>query len=232
MADRREAWSRMAEGYDEWFRRGAGPLIYEAEVEGLRQAAEKLRPGLLLDVGCGTGLFSKVFMEMGWRVMGVDYALGMASAASAKSLDVVLADGCHLPFRSDFCDSVLMFTVLEFLPCEDEALKEAFRVLRDGGSLILGVHNRVNPWNLYRKLRARRKPFSSYRSIKYHSLAGLKAEVEKFSFKLEEACSVVFHPKTLRVERFLRKLGVGIGRAGSILIVRAVKASSTSQRQP
>lgn len=222
----------MAEDYDEWFRRGAGPLIYEAEVEALKRVAGKLKPGLLLDVGCGTGLFSEVFKGLGWRIMGVDYALGMASAASAKGLDVVLADGCHLPFRSNLCDSVLMFTVLEFLPCGDEALKEAFRVLKAGGSLILGVHNRVNPWNLYRRLKAKRKPSSAYKNIKYRSLAGLRAEVERFSFRLEEACSVVFHPKTLRVERFLRRRGVGIGETGSILIVRAVKPSSTFRQQP
>ncbi|RLI26488.1 MAG: hypothetical protein DRO52_02440 [Candidatus Hecatellales archaeon] len=219
----REFWSRMAEGYDEWFRVEAGPLIYEAEASALRRMAEELKPGLMLDVGCGTGLFSQVFRELGWRVLGVDYALGMVSRASARGLEVVLADGLHLPFRPSLFDSVLLFTVLEFLSSEEEALKEVCRVLKPGGSLILGVHNRVNPWNLYRRFKAGRKSSSAYKNVRFYGPLGLKEKLERFSLKPCKSTSVVFHPKTLRLERWLRRLGLEAGWFGSILLLRAVK---------
>ena len=214
-------WSRMAEAYDEWFRRGEGPTVYREEASAILRLAGKLKPGRLLDVGCGTGIFSEVFRRMGWEIVGLDYSPGMLSKAKEKGFTVILADAGRLPFKTESFDGAFMFTVLEFLQKPLTALREVSRVVKPHGSLILGVHNLWNPWNLYRKFRALFKASSAYRHIEYYTLGRLKGLLREASFTLEEASTVLFHPKTVRVERFL---GVsGFGRFGVLLIARAVR---------
>jgi SAM-dependent methyltransferase len=214
-------WSKLAETYDDWFKQGDGPTVYREETSVLLRLAEELKPGRLLDVGCGTGLFSQIFSRLGWDVVGLDYSLGMVLKAKGKGLTVILADAGKLPFKPEAFDCALMFTVLEFLREPLTVLEEISRVVKPYGSLILGVHNFWSSWNLYRKLQAKFKASSAYKHAKYYTLKELKKMLEEASFMLEEAFNVLFHPKTVRMEHFLGF--PGFGRFGALLVVRAVK---------
>ena len=56
---------------------------------------------------------------------------------------MITADAQSLPFQDCLFDFVLMFRVLEHIPCPDTALGEAKRVLRQGGWLYVGVPNKA-----------------------------------------------------------------------------------------
>jgi ubiquinone/menaquinone biosynthesis C-methylase UbiE len=54
----------------------------------------------ILDVGCGTGHFSRFFRERGLRVVGADPSMPMLRIASQlASPPLVAADGRDLPFE-------------------------------------------------------------------------------------------------------------------------------------
>jgi ubiquinone/menaquinone biosynthesis C-methylase UbiE len=94
----------------------------------------------LLEVGCGTGHFSRWFVEKGLEVTGLDLSLPMlAEAARLDSPPGVLGDALALPFCCDAFDLVALITTLEFLIDPVQAVAEALRVSRQG--LILGVLN-------------------------------------------------------------------------------------------
>src|SRR5690606_16811057 len=100
--------------------------------------------GSLLEIGCGTGHFTRWLAEQGWRTTGLDASQAMLTQTLRfHGGDYIRADALHLPFTDRSFDLVAMITTLEFLAVPLRALQEAVRVSRYG--IILGVLNR---WSL------------------------------------------------------------------------------------
>ena len=108
--------------------------------------ARKLVPaGKLLDYGCGTGRFAGRIAGRGLRYSGVDTSQGMIAAAKgyhphmASSFSVV-TEGPALPFPDKTFDCCLTTMVLQYLiktPAADNVLRELWRVLRPGGTVVI-----------------------------------------------------------------------------------------------
>lgn len=103
----------------------------------------------ILDVGCGTGEHLKRALGHGLKPSGVEPAPAMLKAAEANVPDAHVMDGVatRLPFDDTQFDAVIMIEVLRYLDRTDieRALKEARRVLRPGGKLLVTL---VNRWAL------------------------------------------------------------------------------------
>jgi SAM-dependent methyltransferase len=91
--------------------------------------------GIVLDVGSGDRQLEKQ-LPAGTRYIGLDYP---PSGTRYRALPHVWADAMQLPIRADAVDGVALFEVLEHLPEPGLALKEAARVLRSGGEVVLTV---------------------------------------------------------------------------------------------
>ena len=112
---------------------------YAEEQEAKYHAAlANVKPkGLILDVGCGTGLlFSHVASEAA-NVIGVDVSRGLLLQARERAkplsnVDLVQADADHLPFKDNEFNEVFAFTVLQNMPKPIETLVEIRRTARDG----------------------------------------------------------------------------------------------------
>ena len=103
----------------------------------------------LLEVGCGTGHFTRWFQERGLQAVGLDVSTSMlVEAVRLGKPPCVQGDALSLPFSNNAVDIVALITTLEFIPEPVLALTEAFRVARCG--LILGVLNRqsILGWRL------------------------------------------------------------------------------------
>ena len=96
----------------------------------------------LLEVGAGTGRFGTAFGEDGGNYIGVDSSGSMLRQFAARSPGsrprLVQADGCALPFADGTFDVALLLHVLSGVPRWRWMLAEACRVLREGGSFIIG----------------------------------------------------------------------------------------------
>jgi SAM-dependent methyltransferase len=106
----------------------------------------------ILEVGCGTGHFTRWFAEQGLQARGLDLSRPMLTeAARLGSPLCVRGDALALPFSTGAFDLVGLITALEFLPEPVQALAEGLRVARQG--LILGVLNRQSllGWKLKRE---------------------------------------------------------------------------------
>jgi ubiquinone/menaquinone biosynthesis C-methylase UbiE len=108
-------------------------------------------PGAMLDLGCGTGVYSAALADRGWNVTGVDLSADMLRRARGRGVSVVRADATELPFEEAFFDAaVSIFTHSDFddFPA---ALREIARVLREGAPFVyIGVHPCfVGPHSLY-----------------------------------------------------------------------------------
>ena len=97
---------------------------------------------LILDVGCGAGIFIGACKRFGKFVVGVDVDPGQLSHAVnyskgySKGL-LVLADASYLPFKDSSVDGVFFSHVIEHLENPFPILEEIRRVLKKGGVLVV-----------------------------------------------------------------------------------------------
>ena len=99
-------------------------------------------PARVLDVGCGTGVLTRMLAraEGVESVVGVDLAsslLGKARelAADQPNVEFVEADARALPFTPESFDVAVLDSTLSHVPEPVRALAELHRVLRPGGCL-------------------------------------------------------------------------------------------------
>jgi SAM-dependent methyltransferase len=111
-----------------------------------------LPPGeLLLEAGCGLGAEMIGLSEIGCRIVGVDYVEAAARRLKRyrPSLPLAAGDVHALPFPDGAFGAYLSFGVLEhFVFGPGPALREAHRVLRPGGVLVLTVPAPNLVWRL------------------------------------------------------------------------------------
>ena len=94
----------------------------------------------ILEVGCGTGHFTRWFSQQGMQVIGLDLSRAMLEEANRFRSSLLLQGGAlKLPFSSNSFDIIALITTLEFLHDPIAVLSEVHRVARKG--LILGVLN-------------------------------------------------------------------------------------------
>ncbi len=129
----------VAHDYEAWYEHGYGLWAVRQE-EALLRKHLALFPGAvsLLDVGCGTGHFTRWFARQGLRAVGLDESAAMLAQARARNgLTYLQGSALDLPFDGQSMDLVAMITTLEFIADPVLALREAMRVARRG--LLLGV---------------------------------------------------------------------------------------------
>lgn len=140
--DIRSYYDDFSESYDQGRRSAYHKLIDELELD---VAVPYARGARVLELGCGTGLILERVAELAKEAVGVDFSEGMARQARARGLDVRMADVCDLPFEDDRFDLTYAFKVLAHVPDITGAIREAVRVTRPGGHLLLELYN---PWSL------------------------------------------------------------------------------------
>lgn len=102
--------------------------------------------GTLVDLGCGTGTFSRYLakgLKNGGRVIGVDLDTAYLEFAKNKAVEAGVSDIIdfkkanvyELPFQDGSIDSVTDHTLLINLDDPDRCIKEELRVLKDGGTI-------------------------------------------------------------------------------------------------
>jgi ubiquinone/menaquinone biosynthesis C-methylase UbiE len=128
-------------GYEAWYQTtGRRADRLEKALLG-RLLARFPGPSTILEVGCGTGHFTRWFSEWGLQAVGLDLSRPMLVEATRLGSPLcVRGDGLALPFATQAFDLVALITTLEFTPDPAHVLAEALRVARHG--LILGVLNR------------------------------------------------------------------------------------------
>jgi len=136
-----------------------GKLVFQVEKDLTLQVAQPSPGEKGLDLGCGTGVHTLMLARQGLLVKGIDISAPMLEKAREKTrgrdipVEFIQGSVYELPFPEESFDLVLGITVFEFLKNPQEAAREALRVLKPGGRMVIGVLGDRSPWtNFYRKL--------------------------------------------------------------------------------
>lgn len=123
------------------------PYLYGqvALLEALRMLEFVPSGGYLLNGACGTGWFSFMAQQRGYRVESIDLSDKVLSEIDylnrklGTGITVKKASVTDLPYQDEVFNVVILSEILEHLPEPRKALNEAYRVLKDGGRLIVTV---------------------------------------------------------------------------------------------
>lgn len=148
-------FDKMADSYDSWYGSGAGAMYDRLEKKAFDNlTANNNTGGQLLEIGCGTGHWSRYFSEKGFEVTGIDISENMIKTAEKKNIPgcrFQIADGRKLPFFDHSFDVAAAITTLEFAEQPKELISEMARCVKPGGRLLFGVLNSLASYNLKRK---------------------------------------------------------------------------------
>ena len=110
------------------------------------------RPGRVLDVGAGPGVFTRQLLERGASCAVVDVSLQMIAAARRQFPDAldakfIVGDVDRLPFADGAFDVALCVGVLQYLSSPLLAIRELARVVSPGGRVVVTFPNERSPLN-------------------------------------------------------------------------------------
>jgi ubiquinone/menaquinone biosynthesis C-methylase UbiE len=198
--------------YEEWFSKYS--FVFQSEVEAIRDLLPVGNTIRGIEIALGTGHFSK---ELGIKE-GIEPAPNMRALALKRGIDVMSGEAEHLPYKDMSFDFALMAFCISYFEDLPAAFKEARRVLKNGGSLIVGFIDRDSIiGNIYKQ----RKPESVfYKQANFYSPKKIIFQLNKSGFKNLVFAQTLFHALDDIKEFEPAKPGYG---EGSFVVIKAIK---------
>jgi len=98
----------------------------------------------ILEVGAGTGRFSKMIRERGAELTVLDIGESLVKKLTTRlECPGTVGDACHLPFQSNVFDLVISSECIEHTMHPFQALLEMCRVVKDGGGVCVTTPNKL-----------------------------------------------------------------------------------------
>lgn len=210
---RTNPFETMADEYDAWF--DHHPDLFESEVRAVR-ALLPPRGGLWVEIGVGTGRFAS---RLGIP-LGVEPAQAMAVRATRRGVRVIQGRAESLPFPDGCADAAFFLTTLCFVDDVGLALREAHRILRSRGVVVVAFFPRASP--IGRQMAADPQD-SFFRAARLLEADELRVRLAEAGFRVERMVQTLTRPGCEAVEDPTEG-----SDCGSFVVVRARRASTES----
>jgi 2-polyprenyl-3-methyl-5-hydroxy-6-metoxy-1,4-benzoquinol methylase len=150
MADRKN-WQKRAKTFKQ-VKYGSPSLGWTSGLEHrLRLVQKYIRfdNKMVLDVGCGVGMFMHQFKKLGARVSGIDADKDKVQIARKYFKNVSTCEAEKISYKQNTFDIVWLHEVIEHVENDKKAVEEAFRVLKPNGKLVIFAPNRLWPFETH-----------------------------------------------------------------------------------
>ncbi len=205
-----EPFEAFTSDYEEWFDRHKN--VYEAELRAVRPHIPP--DGVGLEIGVGTGRFAA---PLGIK-FGVEPSPKMARVARERGIHVVEGVAESLPFSDETFDYALMVTTICFVDDPQKAIKEAFRVIKKGGKLIIGFVDRESSLGKLYEQNKQKSRF--YRMARFFSTDEIVEMMRDAGFSDFMFTQTIFEPLDMVPRDEPVREGYG---EGSFVVVSGVK---------
>mgnify|MGYP001156557625 CR=1 FL=1 len=181
---RSAAFESHVDRYEEWF--ADNEAAYVSELLALRPFVPMAGQGL--EIGVGSGRFAAP-LGVG---AGIDPSPAMLAIARRRGIEVVQAVAEALPYADDRFDHALVVTTLCFVDDPAAMLAEARRVLRPGGTLVIGFIDRDSA--LGRHYQAHQAGSVFYRDATFHAADGVERLLAASGFAIDTWAQTLTRP--------------------------------------
>jgi SAM-dependent methyltransferase len=206
------------EKYDRWYYTPRGQWIGQLEYRLLRNHLRPHPEETILDVGCGTGYFTRCFAcDQKGTVVGVDHdptVIEYASFHAANRETYLVARGETLPFPSRSFDLSISITALCFVKDQVQFLQEMARVTRR--CLAIGL---LNHRSLLWRREGREDGRGSYCGAHWHTRQEVIEILSKANLSPIFIGTALHFPSGNRSARFLEKILPACWPWGGFLLV-------------
>jgi ubiquinone/menaquinone biosynthesis C-methylase UbiE len=180
-------FDEYATQYDAWFASPEGCVLFENELAAIRFLwCQVCQPAL--EVGVGTGRFAQALNVE----FGIDPAVGSLRLAERRGIKVNQARGEAIPFPDATFGGVLMVATLCFADDAATLFREAARVLRSDGHLLVGDVPADSPWGK-EDLRKKETGHPFYSSAQFYRKEALEVMLRDSGFLVVSASSTLIH---------------------------------------
>ena len=122
----------------------------------VRAAGERIQ-GMILENGCGVGMYVEHLSPFGGTVIGLEYDFERAREAHVNSLHILNAAGENIPLPSSTLrqaqggafNLILSHEVIEHVQDDRATIQEMVRILKPGGRIVLFCPNRGYPYETH-----------------------------------------------------------------------------------
>lgn len=183
--------------------------LYNArEMSFVRSSVQIFQNDLVLDIGCGPGRWIVEFTSKGAVVVALDISRNTIKFArqkirklfprSEESLNFILGDAEHLPFKTGSFNVVNCFDAFPHFPHPVKSLGEMRRVLKPNGLIIFEPSNIFSPIGmglhfvrlLYKKLGIKGGSLIWTQWNRYDNIWRVKRWIKLHGLELEQVISV------------------------------------------
>ncbi|MFO8147194.1 MAG: class I SAM-dependent methyltransferase [Gillisia sp.] len=210
-----EAFQKYPDEYDNWFVKNK--WAFQSELNAVKNLLPRFDE--VIEIGIGSGIFAE---PLGIRE-GVDPSAAMRKKAEQKGLKVLDAVAEKLPYASASVNGAVMITSICFVDDIHQSFKEAHRVLKNDGFLILGFVDKDSPVGKeYQKFKDQSM---FYKEATFFGTEELFKILMQTGFRIKETWQTVFG----KLEEINEKQPVieGFGK-GSFAVIKAQKGDGRS----
>lgn len=192
-------FDRLALRYDAWYHTPLGELVHALESEAILRLARVESGERVIDLGCGTGLYTLELSRRGAWVVGFDPSFEMLAVAREKlrragqPVRFVCASAEALPIRTGAFDTMVAVTSLCFVQSPDQAIQEARRALRPDGRLVIGELNRSSIWAFWRRFKGMISD-TIYNQAHFWGIRELTRLLQRNGFVVKTASTLLHFP--------------------------------------
>lgn len=169
--------------YEAWFVNN--PLVFKAELNAVKSLLPAGDFGI--EIGVGTGRFAS---RLG-IAFGLEPSACMRSMAAKRGIQVLSGVAEELPLQSAIFDFVLMVTTVCFLDNPYQAFREAHRILKKNGCLLVAFVDRTSPLGKLYETSKQRSDF--YREATFYSANEIVEIMEPTGFSRFTFQQTLFH---------------------------------------
>jgi len=189
--------------YDRWYTENNN--IYTSELIAIKSFLPQGVSGI--EIGVGTGRFA-VPLDV---KIGVEPSKNMAEIARSHGINVLNGMAENLPLGNGEFDFALMVTAICFFDDVRKAFKEAFRILRDNGFLVVAFIDKESELGkLYEKHKQNNQ---FYKDATFYSVKEVTDLLIDTGFKNFEYKQTVYS-----LENIIHNVDTGFGRGGFVVI--------------
>jgi len=205
-----EPFEKHASKYEGWFTKHK--FVYQSELEAVRQHLPPNKQGI--EIGVGSGRFAA---PLGIK-FGLEPSAKMREIAQTRGVEVVGGVAEAIPFSDSIFDFVLVVTTICFVDDLQASFREAYRILKPGGCLIIGFIDRNSPIGQSYKRHKENSVF--YREATFYSVGDVVPILKKAGFGDLTFSQTIF--KNLSDIDRLELVKSGYGE-GSFVVIKAIK---------